>query len=74
MMDSEIQEAVLRGSELDWTIVQPVHLSDDESDDRFVSTDGTIRRRKVSRRGVARVHADLVEQASMVGRTVSVSG
>jgi len=74
MMDTEMQEAALRGSELDWTIVQPVHLSDDESDDRFVSTDGTIRRRKVSRRGVARVHADLVEQASMVGRTVSVSG
>jgi hypothetical protein len=28
----------------------------------------------VSRRGVARVHADLVEQGSMIGRTVSVSG
>jgi len=74
IVDSEIQEGVLRGSDLDWTIVQPVHLSDDDSDSRFISTDGTIREHKVSRRAVARVHADLVESATMVGRTVSVSG
>lgn len=72
--DSEVQEGVLRGSDLDWTIVQPVYLSDDSSDDHFVSTDGSTRRRKVSRRGVARVHADLVERSDMAGRTVSVSG
>jgi uncharacterized protein YbjT (DUF2867 family) len=72
--DTAVQEGVLRGSGLDWTIVQPVYLSDDDSDDHFVSTDGSRRRRKVSRRGVARVHADLVEQGSMIGRTVSVSG
>jgi len=72
--DTAVQEGVLRGSGLDWTIVQPVYLSDDHSDDHFVSTDGSTRRRKVSRRGVARVHADLVEQGSMIGRTVSVSG
>ena len=41
IIDSEIQEGVLRGSDLDWTIVQPVHLSDDDSVDHFVSTDGT---------------------------------
>ena len=29
IIDSEIQEGVLRGSDLEWTIVQPVHLSDD---------------------------------------------
>ena len=45
-----------------------------DSDDHFVSTDGSRRGRKVSRRGVARVHADLVEQGSMIGSTVSVSG
>jgi uncharacterized protein YbjT (DUF2867 family) len=72
--DTAVQEGVLRGSGLDWTIVQPVYLSDDDSNDAFVSTDGSRRRRKVSRRGVARVHADLVEQGSMIGRTVSVSG
>ncbi|HWM17307.1 MAG TPA: NAD(P)-binding oxidoreductase [Microbacterium sp.] len=74
IMDSEIQEAVMRGSDLDWTIVQPVYLNDGESEEHFISTDGTTRGRNVSRRGVANVHADLVEHATMIGRTVSVSG
>jgi len=74
MVDSEIQEGVLRGSDLDWTIVQPVHLSDGDSVDRFVSTDGRIRQHRVSRRAVGHVHADLVEGATMIGKTVSVSG
>jgi len=74
IIDSEIQEGVLRGSDLDWTIVQPVHLSDDDSADHFVSTDGRTRQHKVSRRAVADVHADLVEGMTMIGRTVSVSG
>ncbi len=56
------RRASLRGSDLDWTIVQPVHLSDDDSDEHFVSTDGRIRQHKVSRRAVAHVHADLVER------------
>ncbi|MFC8682902.1 NAD(P)-dependent oxidoreductase [Microbacterium ureisolvens] len=74
IIDSEIQEGVLRGSELDWTIVQPVYLTDGDSPDHFTSTDGTIRGHKVARLGVARVHADLVETADRVGQTVSVSG
>ena len=74
IFDTEMQEGVLRGSDLDWTIVQPVHLIDDDSDEHFVSTDGRTRARKVSRRGVAHVHADLVEGTTMVGETVSVSG
>lgn len=74
IIDSEIQEGVLRGSELDWTIVQPVYLTDDDAVDHFTSTDGTIRENKVARRGVARVHADLIESHHLVGETVSVSG
>ncbi|WP_137846038.1 NAD(P)-binding oxidoreductase [Microbacterium sp. 2FI] len=74
IFDSELQESLVRGSELDWTIVQPVYLTDDESDERFISTDGSTRQRRVARRGVARVHADLVEQQTMIGETVSVSG
>lgn len=72
--DTEIQEGIIRRSELDWTIVQPVHLTDDASDDRFISTDGRTRRPKVARRGVAAVHADLVASSDMIGQTVSVSG
>ncbi|WP_127472640.1 NAD(P)-dependent oxidoreductase [Microbacterium sulfonylureivorans] len=74
IFDTELQEMALRGSELDWTIVQPVYLTDDDSPAHFVSTDGRTRVRKVARRGVAEVHADLVEQRTMIGETVSVSG
>jgi uncharacterized protein YbjT (DUF2867 family) len=74
LFDTEIQEGVLRGSGLDWTIVQPVYLTDATSEEGFASLDGSTRGRKVSRRAVAHVHADLVESADHVGRTVSVSG
>ncbi|MDY0909202.1 NAD(P)-binding oxidoreductase [Microbacterium sp. CFBP9034] len=74
IFDSELQESLLRGSELEWTIVQPVYLTDGDSDEHFVSTDGRTRGRKVARRGVAQVHAELVEQHAMIGETVSVSG
>ncbi|MET0813104.1 MAG: NAD(P)-binding oxidoreductase [Microbacterium sp.] len=74
IIDSEIQEGVLRGSELDWTIVQPVYLSDDDSTEHFTSIDGSTRERKVSRRAVAHVHADLVETAGAFRETVAVSG
>ncbi len=74
MFDSELQESVLRGSGLDWTIVQPVYLSDDDSSSSFTSVDGRTRRRKVSRRAVAHVHADLVESSVRLRQTVAVSG
>lgn len=74
MDDTAVQEDVLRRSGLDWTIVQPVYLSDDDSVNHFLSTEGDTRGRKVSRHGVARVHADLVEEGTLIGRTVSVSG
>jgi hypothetical protein len=74
IIDSEIQEGVLRGSELDWTIVQPVYLNDGDSTERFTSIDGSTRERKVSRRAVAHVHADLVETAASLRETVAVSG
>jgi uncharacterized protein YbjT (DUF2867 family) len=74
IFDTELQEMLLRGSDLDWTIVQPVYLTDDESSERFLSTDGTTRLRRVARRAVAQVHADLVERPEMIAETVSVSG
>lgn len=74
IIDTEIQEGVLRGSELDWTIVQPVYLGDGDSVAHFTSLDSTTRERKVSRRAVAHVHADLVESGAAVRETVAVSG
>lgn len=72
--DTEVQERIVRGSDLEWTIVQPVYLTDVESIEHFISTDGRTRGRSVSRRGVARVHADLLERSPLIGETVSVSG
>jgi uncharacterized protein YbjT (DUF2867 family) len=71
--DHEVQERLVRGSGLDWTIVQPVYLTDgDEPATR--STDGSVEGMKVSRRAVGEVLARLATGTDDVGRTVSVSG
>jgi uncharacterized protein YbjT (DUF2867 family) len=74
MRDTERQEEVVRTSGLEWTLVQPVYLTDVEDATHVTSTDGRTRRTKVSRRGVAAVHADLVESGAHRHDTVSVSG
>ncbi|WP_040337635.1 NAD(P)-dependent oxidoreductase [Candidatus Blastococcus massiliensis] len=71
--DHEVQERVVRGSGLDWTLVQPVYLTDgDEPAAR--STDGTVERMRVSRRAVGGVLARLATGADDVGANVSLSG
>ena len=72
--DTEHQEDVVRASGLEWTLVQPVYLTDAADDTHVTSTDGRIRQTRVSRRGVAAVHADLVENGAHRHDTVSVSG
>ncbi|MGL5864320.1 MAG: NAD(P)-dependent oxidoreductase [Dermatophilaceae bacterium] len=72
--DTERQEQMVRSSGLDWTLVQPVHLTDAGADTHMRSTDGRIGRVSVSRRGVAVVHADLIESGGHLRTTVSVSG
>jgi uncharacterized protein YbjT (DUF2867 family) len=72
--DTERQEQVVRASGLEWTLVQPVYLTDTEDDTHVTSTDGRTRLTRVSRRGVAAVHADLVESGAHRHDTVSVSG
>ena len=64
----------VRASGLEWTLVQPVYLTDTEDDTHVTSTDGRTRLTRVSRRAVAAVHADLVESGSHRHDTVSVSG
>ncbi|MGL4177671.1 MAG: NAD(P)H-binding protein [Dermatophilaceae bacterium] len=51
MQDTERQEQVVRSSGLDWTLVQPVNLTDGGDDTHTTSTDGRARRMTVSRRG-----------------------
>lgn len=71
--DHEEQERVVRASGLDWTLVQPVYLTDGE-EPAAVSTTGGTEGMKVSRRAVGGVLARLASGGDDVGRCVSVSG
>jgi putative NADH-flavin reductase len=72
--DTELQNAEVAASGLDWVLVQPVHLTDDADESvPFVSTAGEVRRLKVSRKSVGRFLADAVENPSFIGKTVALS-
>ncbi|SFF49369.1 NAD(P)-dependent oxidoreductase [Blastococcus tunisiensis] len=73
IQDSERQERVVRDSGLDWTIVQPVYLTDgDEPAAR--STTGDVQGMKVSRRAVGAALAGLATGTADIGATVTLSG
>lgn len=73
--DTEEQNACVAGSGLDWTLVQPVHLTN-AADDRmpFVSTTGDVGRNQVSRSSVGRFLARAAVGSEFVGKSVAVSG
>lgn len=71
--DHEVQERTVRGSGLNWTLVQPVYLTDGD-EPATVSTDGAVEGMRVSRRAVGEVLARLATGTDDVGRCVSVSG
>lgn len=75
MADTEEQERLVRSSSLDWTVVQPVHLTTDGDDpDAFWSTTGEVRKMKVSRSVVGRTLSRVVTDTTLGGATLSVSG
>ncbi|MCB0989875.1 MAG: NAD(P)H-binding protein [Acidimicrobiales bacterium] len=75
MADTAVQESVVRSSGLDWTLVQPVHLTEAvDGPDAFTSTDGRARKMTVGRGPVGRVLAAIVGDESLRHKTVSVSG
>jgi uncharacterized protein YbjT (DUF2867 family) len=72
--DHEVQERLVRGSGLAWTIVRPTVLHDDLTDEpAYVSTDDRARTMRVSRRQVARVEADALEDDGWVSQVLSVT-
>jgi uncharacterized protein YbjT (DUF2867 family) len=71
--DHEVQERIVRGSGLDWTLVQPVYLTDGP-EGAALSVDGEVAGMKVSRSAVGEVLARLATSQDEVGRCVSVSG
>jgi putative NADH-flavin reductase len=72
--DTERQNADVVASELDWVIVQPVHLTDATSDGMpFASTEGDTGRLKVSRASVGRFLAHAIDNPALVRRSVALS-
>lgn len=74
--DTEIQEQIVRASDRDWVIAQPVHLNDkdDVASDPYLSAAGETRAMKVARSSVARFLAKAALQPDYIGQSVAVSG
>ncbi|MFT3923322.1 MAG: SDR family oxidoreductase [Myxococcales bacterium] len=73
--DTELQDHEVSQSDLDWVLVQPVHLTDEEHGEMpFVSPRGETAQMKVSRRSVGRLLARAVDDPSLVRTSLSVSG
>ncbi|MBA2952492.1 NAD(P)H-binding protein [Nocardioides sp. MAH-18] len=72
--DHERQERLVRASGLEWTIVQPTVLHDEPTEAApYVGSGERPPSMRVSRRQVARVLADALEQDALVGRVLTVS-
>lgn len=73
--DTERQEQIVRDSGLDWTLVRPVVLHDDDvAEPPHVSAHDEFRGLKVSRGQVAMAIADALGRPDTVGATLTVSG
>lgn len=72
--DTEIQDQIVRNSGLDWTITQPVHLSDSEEQSKAFTSDSTeVQEMKISRKLVGECNAHLVLDNSAIGKTLALS-
>lgn len=73
--DTQSQEHIVRESGVDWTLAQPVHLTN-LSDDKppFLSVAGKTRQMRVARQSVARFLADAATTKQYIGQSVAVSG
>ena len=72
--DTAVQEDVVRASGLDWTIVRPVALTDEETTaPAYVDRRDERRGTQVARSQVAQVFAEVVGDPTTIGRTLSVS-
>lgn len=75
MADKERQERVVKASGLDWTLVQPVGLTDGPVTRQWLADiTGRIRGRQLSRADVAAFLVSLVGKTAYVQATVALSG
>jgi uncharacterized protein YbjT (DUF2867 family) len=73
--DTEVQEADVTASGLDWVLVQPVHLTDGGDDPMpYASAAGDTGKLQVSRKSVGRFLANAVSDTTWIGKSVAVSG
>jgi uncharacterized protein YbjT (DUF2867 family) len=74
MADKEKQEALVKASGLDWTLVQPVGLTDGPATNNWLAdTKGVIRRQQMSRADVAAFLVSLVRDEHYSRATVALS-
>jgi uncharacterized protein YbjT (DUF2867 family) len=73
--DTEVQEEIVRASELDWVLVQPVHLTDGRDDTlpRW-STTGEQWAATVTRSSVGMFLVRALEDEALTHKTVALSG
>jgi uncharacterized protein YbjT (DUF2867 family) len=75
MADKERQEALVKASALDWTLIQPVGLTDGPATNNWLADrTGQIRRQQISRADVAAFLVSLVGDEHYSRATVSLSG
>jgi uncharacterized protein YbjT (DUF2867 family) len=72
--DTERQEEIVRGSGLDWTLVRPVVLTDEQTDaPPHVDAGDDFAGLEVARSQVARAEVDALLDPATVGKTLTVS-
>jgi len=71
-LDHDRQEKALRASGLDWTIVRPVMLTDEDYAS-YIVTNARATAPKISRKGVAKFILDSIEQGKYIGECVTLN-
>ena len=75
MADKEKQEILIKSSGLDWTIAQPVALTDSRPTGQwFASPDGTVRKAALSRTDLAGFIVGEIDAPTYLRKTVTLSG
>jgi putative NADH-flavin reductase len=73
--DTEVQNQLVSDSGLQWTLIQPVHLTDaPDSVMPFASASGETARMSLSRQSVGRFLAAAAESSGFIGQSVALSG
>ena len=74
MADKEIQERIVRESDKEWTIAQPLGLTDAPATGMpLVTTDGRRGGMRVSRADVATVCLDALDNGRYLRETIAIS-